>query len=276
LDRDVSAGFDLNRTATDQRESDFEERTLGGTIRFGYNLSEFLKQDWSYSLYQDDIFNVDDNASIAILQSQGKSIVSTVGQTLTYDRRDNVFDPHDGYVLRFRTDVAGLGGDIHYLRNRLQAAYYYPVTDDVTAGLQGDIGYVFGLGENLRVADSFFLGGNTFRGFRTSGVGPRDTDTNDSLGGKLLAVGTAELAFPLGLPEEYGIRGRVFSDFGTLTDSDFNTPGQVDTGNLRVSVGGGLTWRSPFGPLSVDIGFPILKDPEDRRELFRFNAGARF
>jgi outer membrane protein insertion porin family len=161
----------------------------------------------------------------------------------------------------------------------LSAAYYHPITESVSIGVNGEAGYIFGFGEDIRITDAFFLGGATLRGFRTAGVGPRDVSTKDSLGGNKYARGTVEVQFPVGLPEEYGIKGRVFSDFGTLFDTDLTTadvPNLVDKHSLRVSAGFGLTWASPFGPLAVDFALPILAEDFDREEFFRFSVGTRF
>ena len=132
-------------------------------------------------------------------------------------------------------------------------------------------------GDEVRVTDAFFLGGQNLRGFATGGIGPRDSDTNDALGGKFRAEGTVQAAFPLGLPEEYQIRGRVFSDFGTLTGTYFEDDIDLnDDASLRLSAGVGLTWVSPFGPLAVDLAYPVLKESYDEDELFRFSVGTSF
>jgi len=277
LDRPLAAGIDLFRTEIDRRESSFDEKNLGGGFRFGYDITEYLRQTVRYTLSQNEIVDVDDDASLAIRQQEGETISSVVGQSLTYDRRDNRFNPTEGYYLNLRNDVAGLGGDVKYLRTRVGAAYYLPLTDDLIASVSGEVGYIFGFGgEDVRITDAFFLGGNSLRGFATAGVGPRDVNTDDALGGNTFAAGSVELSFPLGLPEEYQIRGRVFTDFGTLTDTDTDVPGVRDDASLRASVGTGITWHSPLGPLALDLAFPVAKEDFDEEEVFRFSIGTRF
>lgn len=277
LDRPLAAGIDLFRTEIDRRESSFDEKNLGGGFRFGYDITEYLRQTVRYTLSQNEIVDVDDDASLAIRQQEGETISSVVGQSLTYDRRDNRFNPTEGYYLNLRNDVAGLGGDVKYLRTRVGAAYYLPLTEDLIASVSGEVGYIFGFGgEDVRITDAFFLGGNSLRGFATAGVGPRDVNTDDALGGNTFAAGSVELSFPLGLPEEYQIRGRVFTDFGTLTDTDTDVPGVRDDASLRASVGTGITWHSPLGPLALDLAFPVAKEDFDEEEVFRFSIGTRF
>jgi outer membrane protein insertion porin family len=248
-------------------------------VRFGWEWAEFLRQNVRYTISRDDIFDVDANASPGIKQQEGETVSSVVGQDLSYDRRNSRFNPTEGYIIRLRNDVAGLGGDLHYLRTRLSAGYYYPITESVTIGVDGEAGYIFGFNEDIRITDAFFLGGASLRGFETAGVGPRDVSTKDSLGGNKYARGTIEVSFPVGLPEEYGIRGRSFSDFGTLFDTDLTTaevPFLQDIASLRVSAGFGLTWSSPFGPLAIDFALPIMAEDFDREEFFRFSVGTRF
>jgi outer membrane protein insertion porin family len=278
LDKNIAFGIDAFRTRTDRPESSFDEKNLGGGFRFSWEWAEFLRQTLRYTLSQDEIFNVDSDASLAIQQQEGTTVSSVFGQELTYDRRDNRFNPTEGYVVRLRNDVAGAGGDVRYLRSRLGAGYWYPITKSVTASLNGEIGYIFGFDQSVRITDAFFLGGSTLRGFETAGVGPRDLASDDSLGGNKYANGSLEVSFPLGLPEEYGIRGRAFSDFGTLFDSDFDDAAAtiVDKKSLRVSLGVGLTWTSPFGPLAIDLAYPVLKEDFDKDEFFRFSVGTRF
>jgi outer membrane protein insertion porin family len=172
--------------------------------------------------------------------------------------------------------VADFGADTRYLRNELLASYYYPFLPDVVMNLAARGGSIHGLGKDVRLFDRFFLGGATLRGFKFAGVGPRDTSTGDALGGNLLYTGSAELRFPLGLPEELRIFGRTFVDAGTLTDSDDSGPTVEDSSQLRVAAGIGLSWLSPLGPISVDWAQPFIKNSEDETENFRINFGTRF
>ena len=140
-------------------------------------------------------------------------------------------------------------------------------------------GYIFGFDQNILITDSFFLGGANLRGFRSRGVGPRDLNTGDFLGGNKYFSGTVQLFFPFGLPEEYRIRGRAFSDFGTLFDNDWeNVAGTnvTDKASIRASAGAGITWDSPFGPFAFDLAYPFLKESSDKEEYFRFSVGTRF
>ena len=277
LDREIAAGFDLFLIEIDrQSESSFDSRTAGGALRANYPVTEHLSQGWKYTYKLSEIDNVPKDASVYIAKDEGTEYISEISHSLTYDRRDSRINPTDGYFARLRTDVAGLGGTIAYLRNRLEGGYYYPLTEGLVLSLTASGGYINGIGEDVRVLDRFFLGGADLRGFKTDGVGPRDSDTGDALGGELFYAGSLQLSFPLGLPEELQIRGRVFADVGSLWRLSDSGPGIDEDTEPRVSVGTGLTWVSPFGPLGIDVGFAVVKQSYDETEILRINFGTRF
>jgi outer membrane protein assembly complex, YaeT protein len=279
LDRELSAGFDGFFVETDrQSESSFDVRTFGGDLRVGYPWTEALTESWKYTLKESEIFNVPNDASIFVKQAEGSETYSEVSHIIAYDKRDSKIDATKGYLARLVTDAAGLGGSVAYLRNRLETSYFYPVVENWVLSLSASGGAIVGLGEDVQLLDRFFIGGNEVRGFKIDGIGPRDRDTNDALGGEYFYAGSVQLAFPLGLPEEFRIRGRVFNDVGSSWKLKENDPQNLieDSSSLRASAGVGVTWVSPFGPLGVDIGYAYLKESFDKTELFRLNFGTRF
>lgn len=277
LDRNIAAGIDLFRIQRDlTRESSYDFRSTGFRPRFGFQLSERLRETMFYTLRQDEIYNVEANASRYIREQKGERLTSMVGQDLFYDALDNRIDPTDGYFASVGTDFAGLGGDVSYARVRLKAGYYYPLAPDYVLSFRGEAGYVVGIGENVRINDRFFPGGDNMRGFVIGGAGPRDVVSNDALGGNRYYVGSVEVTFPLGLPKELGISGRVFSDMGVASGLDISGPEIRDTGSIRASAGVGVSWRSPFGPIRIDFAIPYLKEDFDKTENFRFSFGTKF
>ena len=273
----VAAGFDLFADNRDDTAfAGFSQFTVGGTLRAGYQITEPLRQTLTYTLRQDRIYNISSTTSPFIAQQAGTRNTSAVGQTTLYDMRDNRQDPTSGYYASFSSDVAGLGGDVSYLRTGVSAGGYYPITPDYIVSLTGQGGHIIGIGQSVRIEDRFFVGGDNLRGFQTGGIGPRDRVYDDSLGGETFYVGSLALAYPLGLPPELGITGRVFSDFGTLFSVHPTGPTVEDTHTIRVSTGTGISWKSPFGPIKIDLGFPVIKDNFDRTELFHVSFGTRF
>ena len=278
LEREVAAGFDLFRRTTDQQEeSSFDEESIGFALRMGYPVSEFLNQTLNYTLRRDDVEDVDDNASTSIIDQEGVTITSSVGQALLYDRRDNRFQPTEGYFARVANDLAGAGGDQRYLRTRFGGGKFFPLADEIVGSLTAESGYIFGFGQEVRISDRFFVGGQSLRGFGPAGIGPRDQLTDDALGGNAFLTSTADVTFPLGLPAEFQVRGSMFADFGTLfeVDDDGNEV-EGDEFSPRFAVGIGILYTSPVGPIRMDFSVPVVKEDFDETENFRFSFGTRF
>ena len=276
LDRNLSAGFDLFRSEQENSESSFDLERLGGALRAGFNLYPDVRQVWNYTLKQEKVTNVDDDASALVQSDEGTDLESSIGQTLRWDTRDSRFDPREGHVVRLTATGAGLGGDVRFFRSTLGGAYHQPILENVTGTIAAEVGNIIGISYDTKVSDRFFRGGSTFRGFNTAGVGPRDADTNDALGGKHFYTGSLGLAFPVGLPPELNLRGRVFSDFGSVWGIDGNDSNVDDSSSPRMTVGTGISWISPFGPVVIDIAKPIIEEDFDKSELFSFSFGTRF
>ncbi len=277
LGRDFSAGVDLFHITRDlQDESSYDQRRTGGALRVGYPLSEHWRQSFRYRIEQNDIYNVDVDASRFIRDQDGERMTSAISQRLTYDNRDSVMFPTNGLNAWLDAEWAGLGGDASYLSGQLGASYFYPIADRWILNVLGEGGVISGLSEDVEINERFFLGGATLRGFERAGVGPRDSLTDDSLGGNYFYRGSVEMSFPVGLPEEMGVLGHGFTDFGSLWDLDENDPSIQDEGSLRATAGMGISWRSPMGPVRADVAIPYAKENYDREEVFRFSFGTRF
>lgn len=279
LDRDLSAGVDAFHVTRDlQDESSYDQRRTGGALRMGYPLSEKWRQGWKYRLEQNEITDVDEDASRFIQDQEGERITSAVSQRLSYNNLDSTLFPTEGYNAWLDLEGAGLGGDAKYVSGDIGASYYIPFFEKkVVFNVMAETGAIRGImDEDVQINERYMLGGNNFRGFEKGGVGPRDSTTGDALGGNLYYRGTAELSFPVGLPEELGVAGHAFTDVGSLWDIDDTGSEVVDENSLRGAAGLGLSWRSPMGPVRVDVAFPYLKEDFDEEENFRFSFGTRF
>jgi outer membrane protein insertion porin family len=278
LDRELEAGFDLFRRRLDLRdESSFTQENLGGILRMAYPVTEHLRQTLFYTLQSVKVEDVDPNASIFVREQEGTSITSALGEQLDYDRRNDALNPTSGYLLQQGTDVAGFGGTERYVRKRLGASFFYPFAVDWTGNLRAEGGIIQGIfGEDVSIADRFFVGGNSLRGFEPAGIGPRDLATGDALGGNIFWTSTAELTVPLGLPRELGLLGRVFTDWGSLFSLDSSGPTIADEASPRGAVGIGLSYSSPLGPIQIDFSRAVVKENFDRTEVFRFSFGTAF
>ena len=281
LERNLAAGFDVFLiNQNNQQIAEFDQFTIGTTLRVGYQITEPLRQTLKYTVRKDTIQNVASTASDFIKQEAGTRNTSAVGQVLLYDKRDNRLDPSSGYFAQVATDIAGLGGDVRYGRAVLSAGYYYPLAPNYVLSFNGEGGFIHGIDSTVNIEDRFFVGGDNLRGFKVGGIGPRDLASNDALGGNIYYTGTLSLSYPLGLPEELGIGGRVFSDFGSVWDvNEPNPPAGAniaDTHFVRVSVGFGISWKSPLGPIRLDFAEPVRRESFDKSQFFRVNFGTRF
>ena len=303
LDRNLAAGFDVfHKELSNSNDSVYRSRKTGGSLRLGFPLSENLWAQTYYTLSRDEIFDVDKDlsdgriASRAIIQSEGVSMTSLVGTTLTYDQRNHPKNPNRGYFLSGGVDFAGVGGDVQYVRMSAEGRYYYPITERITFVGRLTAGHVEGWGgDDVRLIDLYYKGGETVRGFNRAGFGPRDLATGDALGGKSYYAATAEVRYPFPfVPDDLGVKGAVFVDAGSLFGvSDFvkNASSQcgvaagagqppniclADDNKPRVSVGTSLIWDSPLGPLRADFGWAIMKEEYDKEQLFRFGASTKF
>jgi outer membrane protein insertion porin family len=280
LDRKLYGGLDFQKLVRDfQDESSYDEDRLGGRATLGFDLGPDFTQRVFYYANNVKISNVDENASRFIKDQEGTFLTSGVGTRFTYDKRDNRIEPSEGYVTYYEANFAGVGGDVDYLRNEVGGTKYWPIYEkDWVLSTEGDTGYVFDYsGGDVRINDRFFLGGARLRGFELAGVGPRDrSPQEDALGGQFYARTSAELRFPLGLPEELGLSGLTFVDAGVLSDPVDEGPDVQDDNSIRASGGLGLAWRSPFGPVSVDYAIPFAKEDYDQEDRFRFSFGTQF
>ncbi|MCZ8187791.1 MAG: outer membrane protein assembly factor BamA [Beijerinckiaceae bacterium] len=334
LGRRIAAGFDIFTKFTDVTSySRYQSRNTGFTIRAGIPLTEEISIGTRYSLYQQRIrvpnsasypYNncdglpfapalsntclADGEASVAIKEARGNTVTSLVGLTLAYNTLDNISNPTQGTFAELKPEIAGLGGDSRFVRAVASARYYQTLWDDVVGMVKLQGGHMFAYGDQkLRVLDHFNLGPDLVRGFGPSGIGPRDRNSDSSanaIGGTTYFGATAEMTFPIfGIPKEFGLRGAVFADAGTLfgykgrKNFDLNGNGVsdcVDPGNtrfqseclnvrdeskIRSSVGAGLLWASPLGPIRIDYAYALTRvrgAGGDRLQAFRFSGGARF
>lgn len=277
LDRELAAGADVFRITRNRgSQSGFDEERNGGALRMRYRINEEWTHRLVYQLELQNLTAVQSDASQFIRNQRGEKLKSSVGHTLTFDTRDSRQAPTEGSILRLTNTFAGVGGDIRNLASTLKAQYYYPFGRQWIGTVKGELSHIFGIGQDVRVLDRYNLGGDNFRGFDNAGVGPRDRLTDDALGGLTRAVGTAELSFPLGLPDELGLSGALFTDVGTVFGVEEDSNIIDDEAGPRVTVGFGLGWKSPLGPLRIDFGYPILKRDFDKTEFVRFSFGTRF
>jgi len=306
LGRDLRAGVDVYSYRYDfSQQTAFDTRSTGIGLRLGFPLTTNASMGLRYTLRTDDVV-VDDSFCIpgqelvspTLCAQRGSNITSLVGYTVRLDRRNDVLKPTRGFFVELNQDLAGVGGDVNYLKTESNGGWYHGFNKDFVLSATGTFGYIDGWrGDDVRINDRFYKGGNSFRGFEVAGIGPRDTSfgRTDALGGKLYAIGSLELSVPTFLPEQYGIKAALFTDVGTvglLDDADLRdrfgqiidcdtssttvTPCIKDDLGLRASAGLSIFWRSPMGPIRFDFSQILAKEDYDKTETFRFSTSTRF
>jgi outer membrane protein insertion porin family len=329
----MALGLDVfAKQTTDNRYASYNTRTVGGSVRLGFELREDLTFQVRYSAYEQEIrldnvnqcytqvpynanqcdYNSGTVATGIIIPSlpvrlglrDGSTLTSMAGYSLIYNTLDNNKNPTQGTRIEFKQDLAGLGGDVKFLRSTADARFYQEVMPDIVGLLRVQGGHIQGWGgDDLRMLDHFRMGPNLVRGFRANGLGPRDQTAycavsascpngspytaQDALGGTTYWGASVELQTPLFfLPKEVGIKFAVFADAGSVWGykgpSSYTAGGLtetmtfVDDSAVRASVGASLIWDSPFGPLRFDYAIPVMKENYDIVQQFRFGGGTRF
>jgi outer membrane protein insertion porin family len=281
LDRAVAAGFDIFRTSNDRQAiASYSDSSIGFALRTAWAYTEHTRQTLRYSLRQTNIYNVQPFASPIVQSQAGYSTTSEIAESTVWDTRDQRLNPTKGHLLRGTVAVGGPGGDNYYVRMTADAVIYQQLFEDVVASVGGGLGAILPYNNSIpRLNNLFFIGGDTLRGFAVGGIGPRDANTTDALGGLYYYTGTTELSFPLyGIPKEIGLLGKAFVDVGSLWGTPDSTSlfSILDSTIMRVGAGFGVQWISPFGPIRVDYAWPVVQAPFDRTQNFRFSFGTRF
>jgi outer membrane protein insertion porin family len=237
----------------------------------------------------------DGEASLAVRKelAAGPVIASVVGYSAVYNTLDNNRAPTQGVLVEFKQDLAGVGGDVHNVKSTIDARMYNEIFPEIVGVLRGQAGWAVGWDGGLRMLDHFQAGPSLVRGFQPAGFGPRDISqivygyagAQDALGGSLYWASSLEFQTPLPfVPKDFGMKIALFSDAGLLWDyrgpTYWNQTGESlalsESNIIRSSVGAGLIWDSPFGPLRFDLAYALTKGPYDKTQIFRFGGGTRF
>ncbi|WP_461307263.1 outer membrane protein assembly factor BamA, partial [Albidovulum sp.] len=282
LDRDLKFRFNAYYNTTTNDNSFYSTDRIGLTPSIEFPISEYGRLELRYKLSQDEIHSVDPNSSalLAAEAARGALITSALGYTYSYDTRIGGIDPNRGFLFRFGQDFAGLGGDITSITTTAFARYQQKIFGEevvLRAELEG--GAVVTTGGDSRLVDRF-TGNGKFRGFEPNGIGPRDlaAGNQDAVGGNYFAVARLETEFPIGLPEEYGLRGGLFADVGSVWGLD-NTVGTGvidDSLHLRSVIGFSLFWDTAIGPLRFNFTKALVKENYDKEQNFDLTISTQF
>lgn len=288
LNRDLEAGIDLSYRATDNASALYDTSAFRLSPSLGFPLSERGRLNVFYAAEFTDITDVagdrtddaDDRASLIIFDEadQGGIWTNSVGFTYSFDTRRNNIDTPTNYAFRAGQEY-GFGDRTFIKSSALASAETRVLGEDVTLRATVEGGVLNYTDGESRVTDRYFLGSSIMRGFERGGIGPRDADTGDALGGNAFAVARLETEFPLPVPEEYGVAGGAFVDYGSLWEVGKSRDDVTILGDEftpRASAGLSLFWTTPLGPLRFNFSRPLISEDYDEVQNFDVTVSTRF
>ncbi|WP_170367075.1 outer membrane protein assembly factor BamA [Ruegeria arenilitoris] len=278
-------GFGLSRT--NSSFASYDTKSVFINPQLSYAIGELSSLRLRYNWNKSEMSQQDDEVNGAVIASeiaQGKRSTSSLGLAYVYDSRLGGLNPNAGVLFEVGVDAAGLGGDNKYFKTSTRAiAQTKVLNEEMTLRASFEAGALHWQGDDFsRAIDRYVLGPTTFRGFEPAGIGPRDLSNgqDDAIGGNYYWVARFESDFPLGLPEELGLRGGVFYDIGNLYNiNNVDTTGANIVGadgSIRQVIGVSLLWDTPFGPLRFNFSQAVKKEDFDKEQNFDFTIQARF
>lgn len=274
-DRELLGSIDAFRD--ENKYSDVTIERLGLDTAVGFRARDNYYHRISYLIAETQTSTSSTTATSTSGDDGGK-IISELGYTLSQDKRDNRFDPREGYYWRLSNSFSGIGGDVQYIKSTARGQYFMPFAfKRAVLGFDGKIGVVDGLGEDVSRSNRFVIGGRDIRGFESDGIGPRDTGDDSAVGGNQYYSGSVNIVSDIGLDPDLSVRWTVFYDFGSLWGVD-NTSGVTgaDDDMMRSTFGYGFFWDTAIGPLTFSWTVPISEESYDETQSFQFSLGGRF
>ena len=270
LDRRLSLGFDVFQHERRFLSDDYDQLNTGGSVSLTRPLRGPYRLSFTYGLEENEVKDVDDDASEEIKQEEGTRTRSSGTVALVRDTRNNVFIPTDGSRTSLSGELAGsvFGGETDLYQLSLRTTHFYPMWYDHVLNLRGRVTTVeeYGDADRVPIFDRLFLGGaRTLRGFDFRDVGPKD-ENGEPIGGKTLVYGTSEYTVPV----VDNIRLAAFFDIGTVNADSYD--GSLS--DLNSDYGIGLRLDIPGFPLQLDYAWPIEADEfNDSSGRFNFFIG---
>ena len=268
LDTEWTVGGQIYKTEKEYDE--YDDHRMGGSLRAGHPVSLNSKLYLTYRYEQQEILNVSPFASVWVQEQEGESLLSSITTEWIHNNTDFYQDPTSGGITKATVEYAGLGGTEDFIKTIVDHRHFFPLFWGTVFSIRGELGHVAStIGDEVSVTERFYLGGiKTIRGFKNREVGPTDGFGN-YIGGEKMGFFNFEYLFPIS--KSYGLQGVLFYDIGNvwLEDEGYFT-------DMRSSVGGGVRWRSPMGPLRFEWGYNLDKREDEEQSVFEFTIGKAF
>lgn len=260
----------------------YVENRYGGRmfIQYSYNYNFYHK--WGYEYTYRNIIEVNNARSFFIQRNLGKGSQSVYFHELSYDIRNRYYNASRGIYWTLGNRYAGFGGKDRFLQTTTELRGYIPLTESEKVVLSGRMFYGKSIplqGQRINLGQNYFLGGQNLRGFAEGGASARDKITNNDIGGVAIVYGTLELRFKIFEEPLLGFTGRIFFDGGWSDRPDIDAVDEKKifySSRIRSSMGVGLSWDSPLGPISIDYGYPLVFENIDELENLRIGFSTNF
>ena len=272
-ENDADISYSINYKQEDfSKASSYKLDTFSSGIGIGYELSNNLYHnlDFEYALKDYKITN-SSTVSNTILNSSGSNVSFLVKNNLRYSTLNRGFISKTGNYINYNNTIeTPTSSNNGFVKNLITLKKYFSGKNSIY-GIQGKLGNIFSLSNNdILTDDKFSLGGRSLRGFDIYGAGPRNSRTS-YIGGNNLAVLKLDYSYEITNQSNFPFYLNIFNDYGLIWENK-TTPTQNDN-NIRSSVGFGLRYYSPVGPIGLTWGFPIMDEEYDIKRMFLFSVG---
>ena len=264
--------FNLYVTSTDFENSGYESTVIGNSVAVKYDLFEDITFKPGIGIDRDSI-DTNSTASNLYQSREGDYLTFQTFYNLETDKRDKRFQTTKGYRVNFGQNLALPGSDIPYIENSIFGAYYYSINQDYILSLKSGLNTINAFdNKDVKLSDRKFLSNRNLRGFENYGIGPKDG--TDHVGGNYSAYSSISSTIPNPLPDKWNANSNIFLDAGNVWGVDYDS--SKDSDEIRSSVGLGLDWISPLGPLSFVFAQTLSSAESDLEESFSFQIGSSF
>ena len=269
--RDTNFSFGADIYNWRYEYDDYTRDSTGGALHFGYAITDNLRTNFGVRMDYTDMSDYGDNSSVIIQQSREIKTTRALELGFTYDTRNAYYNPSRGWLNTLAFEYAGLGGDSGFFKTEASISYYHPIWWELVGHIHGGAGIVTEIDGKLPIYEKFYLGGmESVRGYKYGYISPTDPVTDERIGGRSMAYLQTECIFPL--IKDMGLNGVIFFDMGNVWEDETD----YDVGDLRKSVGAGVRWMSPMGPLRVEWGYNVDRAPGDDKSNWEFRMGGNF
>ena len=267
----LSSGFFISKY--ENKTSGYENKLIGLNASTGFEWYEDVNLNYGIALDNDSL-TAQSDASTLIKERSGDYFTNKFFYTVKQDKRGRKINTEDGYTIGFGQGIAHLGSDIPYLSNNFFGSFYNKFSESFIGSIRYKAKSInsFESSKDIKLSDRLFLSENELRGFKYRSYGPKVG--NDYIGGNYAIATTFATTVPNYLPESWNSSSSLFLDAGNIWGTDFDVT--TEASEMRSSIGVGLSWFSPIGPISLSYAEPIQKNASDKIENFNFKLGGVF